>query len=274
MRFLPLNEPAATIARPAEDLQILAEEISIAHQAVEEAGRKALEQAKRAGDALHKAKKLVGHGNWLAWLAANAHFSRMTASRYMRVAAEWGKCNTLLNLTDALRVLTEDPDESKFVIVTSFSDKPSEAPSAPEDAHPVSSEAPAILEGASDLEAANPPRPPVSLMSRAERVGQIPSKPFVLPGNHAEPVQAAATHEPGDDTEQIAADERAEQEARRRQGKPVWDDREWPKMFGKVVRWVDGRAKVYGESDNFKRISQALSEAEKAWRDWQKETGR
>jgi hypothetical protein len=102
-----LNPPA--IVRPAEDLAALAAEVNAAHVAVEAAGRQTLEQAKRAGDALLRAKKLTGHGKWLPWLTANVRFSRRTAQAYMRVAGRWDKCATAAHLSDALHLLTEPP---------------------------------------------------------------------------------------------------------------------------------------------------------------------
>jgi len=45
-----------------------------------------LAHAMAVGDALNQAKKLVGHGNWLHWLAAETSLSERTARAYMRLA--------------------------------------------------------------------------------------------------------------------------------------------------------------------------------------------
>lgn len=42
--------------------------------------------AMSAGDALLRAKSLVPEGQWLQWVAANLHYSNITASHYMRIA--------------------------------------------------------------------------------------------------------------------------------------------------------------------------------------------
>jgi hypothetical protein len=106
----PLTEAAFQLVRPADGLAELAVAINAEHEAGEVATRKGLAHFRAAGEALLQAKKKCGHGNWLPWLKANVRFDRMTASRYMRVAASWAKCNTALHLADALRLLTEDAD--------------------------------------------------------------------------------------------------------------------------------------------------------------------
>jgi protein gp37 len=100
--------------RPADELAELAAQINAEHEAGECATRQGLEHFRAAGAKLLRAKKRCGHGHWLKWLAKNVKFSRMHASRYMRIAREWDKCNGALHLEDALRLLTEDandPDE-------------------------------------------------------------------------------------------------------------------------------------------------------------------
>jgi hypothetical protein len=82
------NPPA--IIREVVDLHALAAEINAAHQAGEEAARRGLEQFRRAGEALLKAKKQCGHGNWTKWLQQNVHCSARTATRYMQFARSDG----------------------------------------------------------------------------------------------------------------------------------------------------------------------------------------
>jgi hypothetical protein len=94
--------------RPAEDLGTLASLIKSSIAAAEGAGRRLLEHYRDAGLALIKAKKQCGHGRWLSWLKDHVGIDRMTASRHMRVAREWDKCNTALHLSDALKLIAED----------------------------------------------------------------------------------------------------------------------------------------------------------------------
>jgi hypothetical protein len=74
-------------------LPVLAGEIRAAHEAVETAtrtslaaARTSLERAREAGEKLIEAKKLVPHGQWLAWLRDNVTFSVSVAERYMHLA--------------------------------------------------------------------------------------------------------------------------------------------------------------------------------------------
>jgi hypothetical protein len=105
-----LNPPA--VVRPAEDLAALAHAINAEHGAGEAATRKGLEHFRAAGEKLLRAKAQCGHGKWLAWLAANVHFDRRTATRYMELARipadEWDTVSHL-GLRQALEVLVETP---------------------------------------------------------------------------------------------------------------------------------------------------------------------
>jgi hypothetical protein len=103
-----LNPPAQI--REACDLRTLAAIVNGAHDCVCAAPRRILEDAKRAGDALLRAKAQCQHGQWLPWLAANVKCSERTARRYMTVAANWSKSVTVTDLTlrDALEALAED----------------------------------------------------------------------------------------------------------------------------------------------------------------------
>jgi hypothetical protein len=92
----PFNPPA--IVRQVGDLKALAAEINRDHAAGEESTRRGLEHFRAVGEALLKAKKLVGHGQWLAWLKTNVHFSSRQAQRYMNMAEEWGKCDMMSHL--------------------------------------------------------------------------------------------------------------------------------------------------------------------------------
>lgn len=74
-------------ARERSELQGLATEINSEHAAVEASLRTGLAHALRAGELLIAAKSLVGHGEWLSWLAANCAVSERTAQAYMRLTA-------------------------------------------------------------------------------------------------------------------------------------------------------------------------------------------
>jgi hypothetical protein len=71
----------------------LCAEINELHQKIERSSERgcdemrcALEAAKKAGGLLIEIKKVVGHGNWSAWLSSNFHGSERTAQRYIAVS--------------------------------------------------------------------------------------------------------------------------------------------------------------------------------------------
>ena len=64
----------------------LAERVHAAHVGVGLAAANLVEHALAAGDALIRAKEIVGHGNWLAWLRRECDLSEDRAERYMRIA--------------------------------------------------------------------------------------------------------------------------------------------------------------------------------------------
>lgn len=102
----------AAIVRPAASLAELAAWIGAEHQAGEVSAAKGVGHFRRAGEALLKAKALVGHGKWLKWLKANVSFSQQTANCYMRLAA--AKLPAAGNLREALRYLSaEEGDEDE-----------------------------------------------------------------------------------------------------------------------------------------------------------------
>jgi len=64
-----------------------------------------LKKAIEIGEMLTDKKNALKHGEWLPWLKENVRFDRMTACRYMNVYANQSKCNTVLHLTEAYRLL-------------------------------------------------------------------------------------------------------------------------------------------------------------------------
>jgi hypothetical protein len=79
-----ISPPA--IHKAAADLSELARRINAHHKAGEAAVRKGLDDYRKAGLALLKAKEQCGHGKWLAWLKANVAFSERRARQYMALA--------------------------------------------------------------------------------------------------------------------------------------------------------------------------------------------
>ncbi len=98
------------------NLPELARKINEAHAAAYEKARSAVEHARTCGEMLIQAKESIGHGGFLAWLAANCHVGERQARNYMRVAREWeaiakSAMSADLTITEAL-ALTAKPDES------------------------------------------------------------------------------------------------------------------------------------------------------------------
>ena len=80
----------ATAPEPAGrslELAALAETANTEHAAYVATQNAALTHAIAAGEALTGAKRLVGHGGWQAWVAANCVFGHTTATNYTRIAA-------------------------------------------------------------------------------------------------------------------------------------------------------------------------------------------
>jgi hypothetical protein len=77
-------------------LGMLAAEIVEHHRCAGAATREAIRHAIEAGRRLAEAKKLVGHGGWLAWLKENVPgISARTAQRYLAAAERAGKNDTV-----------------------------------------------------------------------------------------------------------------------------------------------------------------------------------
>ena len=81
---MPAVGGVTPLAQPAE-LE-LATRIRAAHAAAQAGARRALEDAVRCGELLLEAKRAVGHGRWLPWLAENTGIGARQAQNYMRVA--------------------------------------------------------------------------------------------------------------------------------------------------------------------------------------------
>lgn len=114
-----LFDPPGIVHHYSAELEQLAFIINSAADAGAQHTFKGLERFREAGDALLKAKEKCGR-KWLKWVAANLQFSHDTANRYMNLAKKWDeeKLRSVRNLTDALRLLTEDPTEDTQPCVT------------------------------------------------------------------------------------------------------------------------------------------------------------
>ena len=100
------------------DLTTLAAEINAEHRACDEALRKGLNHAVRAGELLIEAKSHVKRGEWGAWIQDNFEGSARTAQAYMKVAREVPKLDGAkaqrvadLSLRDVLNELSAPKDE-------------------------------------------------------------------------------------------------------------------------------------------------------------------
>src|SRR4051794_17958061 len=106
-----VSEMSVLVVAPVPEL---AERIEHEHRLAEGCARDALEHAFRCGELLLQAKRIVGHGNFLPWLAANIRgFGARQAQKYMRVAKHreaLANANPGSHLTAAVRLLAEPRD--------------------------------------------------------------------------------------------------------------------------------------------------------------------
>src|SRR5687768_5681760 len=67
----------------------LANDIRLAHGAVEQHTRDSLKFAVAAGEALYQAKEQMEHGSFMRWVGKQCRMSHETANLYMRLASGW-----------------------------------------------------------------------------------------------------------------------------------------------------------------------------------------
>lgn len=101
-----LNPPG--VIQEAESLDTIARLCNAEHIADENSARAAAVRAKKIGDLLLSAKERCPHGTWLDWLKKHIRFNHQQASKYMRVASNWGKLLPSSNLSDIYRFLAEE----------------------------------------------------------------------------------------------------------------------------------------------------------------------
>ncbi len=85
------RQTSLTIAKGTTELEALAQQANEYHVKAKDAAETFIQAARCAGQALLKAKKIIGHGGWLAWLRNNFNASAATAEVYMNVARKWKK---------------------------------------------------------------------------------------------------------------------------------------------------------------------------------------
>jgi hypothetical protein len=79
--------------------------------------RTTLEHARRIGELLIEAKKIVPHGGWAAWVKANCAFAQRQAEVYRQIAKGWAKLEKYkdrgLSLTEARDILARPKGKGK-----------------------------------------------------------------------------------------------------------------------------------------------------------------
>jgi ParB family chromosome partitioning protein len=75
-------------------LEVLAAQINAEHDQAEAAHATALRHARRCGDLLLEAKRLVGHGNWLPWVETNLQIKKSRVEQYIQFAKAKQKSNS------------------------------------------------------------------------------------------------------------------------------------------------------------------------------------
>lgn len=106
-----LTPPA--IVKSVDELSQWAQDINAAHLMGESSMKQGAKHMRRAGRMLIKAKSRVGHGNWLAWLKKNVKCTSRTVSSYMAMARKSGKSETVSDLNDELKPLTDPAIEDQ-----------------------------------------------------------------------------------------------------------------------------------------------------------------
>lgn len=113
------------VATVEQQLLSLAKRVRAEHKATEIAVTRSLEHALAAGDLLIEAKQLIGHGQWLPWLAKHCDLPDRTAQLYMRCARERIlieqaaiKSATVADLTlrNATSLLAKSPPKPKTTV--------------------------------------------------------------------------------------------------------------------------------------------------------------
>jgi hypothetical protein len=93
--------------------------------------RSALEHARKAGNYLLEARKLISHGEWAAWVTDNVKLPLRSAQLYMRIAKRWDELEA--NTQDLAHLTVEGADK---LLRRPNKDKPEPEPIAVEEPAP------------------------------------------------------------------------------------------------------------------------------------------
>ena len=85
----------------------LSKELNELHKTIEGKLRSTVQDAIMAGEILTNVKEKVAHGEFIPWIEKNLIFTRMTVNRYMGLYEYKGKCNTVLHLPEAYKLVAK-----------------------------------------------------------------------------------------------------------------------------------------------------------------------
>lgn len=111
------------LAQLASDANRFLDEATRLQEVVRKSTKRRLECAKRSGEALLAAQKLVKYGEWEDWASKNFNGSRPLRQNWMKIAAEWDKIEPVvkelelkqktLSINGALRLIRNpSPDKA------------------------------------------------------------------------------------------------------------------------------------------------------------------
>jgi hypothetical protein len=130
-----MNAPVQSLAtdcerenEPVWDPQDLIQAINHEYREARKSAWTSLDHLIECGQLLIEAKKLVGHGGWLAWVEANLPFGDRQARKYMALAANADQladrnCGSDLGINRALELIAS-PKESHTLRVMGSSESP------------------------------------------------------------------------------------------------------------------------------------------------------
>jgi DUF3102 family protein len=103
-----MTDPATdSVLAEVATLASIADEANERHRAIQGYGKKMVYQACALGRVLRKAKKIVGHRKWGAWLEEYCDFSQSTAIIYMRINKRWSELKPLISQSSAKMSIDE-----------------------------------------------------------------------------------------------------------------------------------------------------------------------
>lgn len=130
-QVVSVEERGSAMTSPAETeinrdrLTLLAETINVGHAMCETAARQTLECARKVGESLIAAKRILGHGEFGTWVSTHCAVTARQARRYMKIARELAErlkqepnrtCSSDLSFAAALRLIGESRVPAKSVL--------------------------------------------------------------------------------------------------------------------------------------------------------------